>query len=280
MTDRPVAIITGASSGIGAETAAAYAAKGYAVALAARREDKLQAVAERCRQAGGGEDIALVVPTDVTRNEQVTALVAAVMDRFGRIDAMVNNAGYGQFGRVHELTERDLRDIFEVNFFGAFFGCRAVAPIMIEQKRGHIFNISSVIGRVGSPFHGSYSASKFALSGLTEAMRIELRPFGVHVTDVCPALTETEFFDHVRDGEVRQRSDYLRRSKKMPPAVIARRIVRRTGKYTPKMVFTAGGRFLIFLATVWPRLADRLMKVYHDDLQRGLAEAADADQSD
>ena len=278
MIDRPVVVITGASSGIGAETALAYAAKGYAVVLAARREDKLQVVAERCRTQVG-EDLSLIVTTDVTQRDHVEALAAATMERFGRIDAWVNNAGYGQFGRVHELDEQDVRDIFEVNFFGTFYGCRVVAPIMIEQGRGHIFNVSSVIGKVGSPFHGAYSATKFALSGLTDAMRVELRPFGVHVTEVCPALTETEFFDHVRNGEVRQRSDFLSRSKKMPARKVARRIVRRTGKSTPRLVFTAGGRFLIFLSTVWPRLADRLLKVYHDDLRRAMVDSEDADQS-
>ena len=273
MTERPVVVVTGASSGIGAETAVAYAAKGYAVVLAARSVDNLNAVADRCRAAAGegaAGDVVLVVPTDVTQRRQVDALIATAMDVFGRIDVMVNNAGYGQFARVHELDEQDLRDIFEVNFFGAFFGCRAVAPIMIDRGRGHIFNISSVIGKVGSPFHGAYSATKFALSGLTQAMRVEMRPFGVHVTDVCPALTETGFSRSVRKGDVRQRSEYLRRTKKMHPAKVARRIVARTGKRTPQMIFTAGGRLLILLGTVWPRAADRLMKVYHDDLARAL----------
>ena len=241
--------------------------------------DHLNAVADRCRAAaaeGAAGDVALVVPTDVTERRQVDALIAAAMDVFGRIDVMVNNAGYGQFARVHELDEQDLRDIFEVNFFGAFFGCRAVAPIMIDQARGHIFNISSVIGKVGSPFHGAYSATKFALSGLTQAMRVELKPYGVHVTDVCPALTETEFYMNVRNGDARGRSEYLRRAKKMPPQKVARRIVARTGKRTPEMIFTAGGRLLVLLATVWPRAADQLMKVYHDDLARALRAPDDA----
>jgi len=269
MTDRPVAVVTGASSGIGAETAVAYAAAGYALALAARRPDKLHEVAERCNQAGPGE--AMVAPTDVTHREQVEALLRRTHETFGRVDVMVNNAGFGQFGRVHELEERDLRDVFEVNFFGAFYGCHAAAPIMIDQGFGHIFNVSSVIGRVGSPFHGAYSAAKFALSGLTESMRVELRPLGVHVTEVCPALTETAFFENVRNGSARRRSDYLTRARKMPPDVVARRIVARTGKVTPRIVFTAGGRLLVFLATVWPRLADRMLKVYHDDLAAALA---------
>jgi len=278
MTGTRVVVITGASSGIGAETALAYAAKGDTVVLAARRAEKLQAVSDRCRQAGAA-DVAVVL-TDVTHREQVIALISQAVGTFGRIDVMVNNAGYGQFARVHELEERDLRNIFEVNFFGAFYGCHAVAPVMIGQGSGHLFNVSSVIGRVGSPFHGAYSATKFALSGLTEAMRVELRPFGVHVTEVCPALTETDFSANVRDGEARYRSDYLSRSKKMPADKVARRMVARTGKYTPRLVFTRGGKFLIFLATVWPRMADRLMKFYHDDLAKALANSDDQASSE
>lgn len=273
MTDKRVAIVTGASSGIGMATALAYATRGYAVVLAARRADKLNEVAAEVRLVsplGGVDDLAIVVVTDVVDPSQVQALVERTMDAYGRVDVMVNNAGSGQFGRVWEISESDMRDIFEVNFFGAFHGCKAVAPIMIAQGSGHIFNISSIIGRVGSPFHGAYSATKFALTGLTESLRVELRPRGVHVTEVCPALTATEFFDHVRDGEARNRSDVLRTSKKMPAAKVARRIVARTGRYTPRLAFTAGGKLLMTLGAVWPRLADRIMKVYHDDLLRSL----------
>ncbi|MHC4562351.1 MAG: SDR family NAD(P)-dependent oxidoreductase [Planctomycetota bacterium] len=278
MSDRPVVIITGASSGIGAEVARAYAAKGFAVVLAARRLDKLNAAAAQCRATGCDDDAVVALQTDVTDHQQVDALVNRTVETFGRLDVMVNNAGYGQFGRVHELDEQAVRDIFETNFFGAFYGSQAAACVMIPQGRGHIFNVSSVIGRVGSPFHGSYSASKFALSGLTEAMRVELQPLGIHVTEVCPALTETEFSDHVRDGKLRQSSRILNRKTFMPARTVAARMVRRTGKRTPRMVFTVSGRFLIVLATIWPRAADRLLKVYHDDLAK-LLPPPDKDQS-
>jgi len=269
-----VAIVTGASSGIGRATALAYAARGYAVVLAARREDKLNDVAELARQLsppGGGANQAIAIVTDVAQPSQVHSLVARTVDEFGRVDVMVNNAGFGQFGRVWEISDADMRNIFEVNFFGAFHGCKAVAPVMIAQGSGHIFNVSSIIGRVGSPFHGAYSASKFALAGLTESLRVELRPHRVHVTEVCPALTATEFFDHVRDGEARSRSDFLRTSKKMPARKVARRIVARTGTCTPRLAFTVGGKLLMTLGAVWPRLADRIMKVYHDDLLKSLS---------
>jgi short-subunit dehydrogenase len=281
MTDSPVAIVTGASSGIGKATAIAYAQAGYRLVLAARREDRLQDVAGAIHTMSPlGAAAATICPTDVTDASQVQALVACAMDHYGRIDALVNNAGFGQFGRVWELSETDLRAIFEVNFFGAFHVCKAVAPIMIAQQSGHIFNISSVIGRAGSPFHGAYSASKFALSGLTESLRVELLGTGVHATEVCPALTDTEFFDHVVDGEPRERSDFLRKKKKMSPMKVARRIVARTGKRTPRLVFTFGGRLLIAIMTLWPRLGDRLLKVYRDDLAKCLTAPDESRQDD
>jgi short-subunit dehydrogenase len=273
MTDTPVAIITGASSGIGKALALTYAQSGYHVVLAARREDRLLALADTLRSVSPlGTRAASVRATDVTDAEQVQAMVDHAMNVGGRIDVLVNNAGFGQFGRVWELAEADLRTIFEVNFFGAFHACKAVTPIMLAQGEGHIFNISSVIGRAGSPFHGSYSATKFALSGLTESLRVELLGTGVHATEVCPALTDTEFFDHVVDGEPRDRSDFLRKKKKMSPMKVAKRIVARTGKRTPRLVFTVGGRLLIAIMALWPRLGDRLLKVYRDDLLKCLTD--------
>lgn len=267
----PVAIITGASSGIGRATVIEYAHAGYRVVLAARREDRLQNVANDAQAISELPDATLVVPTDVTNADAVQTLVDRTVDTFGRLDTMVNNAGYGQFGCVWELSDRDLRDIFEVNFFGAYYGSKSAAKVMLAQGSGHIFNVSSVIGHVGSPYHGAYSASKFALAGLTEAMRVELLGTGVLVTDVCPALTETEFFDHVRDGQPREKSDFLRKQKRMPARTVAKRIVKRTGKRTPRMVFTIGGRFLMGLSALWPRAAERLLKVYRDDLAKCLA---------
>lgn len=261
------AIITGASSGIGWAMAMELAAKGYRLALAARRKDRLDDLAARCREAGSPE--ALALPTDVADEAQVKALVDQAADRFGRIDAMVNNAGYGIFSRVHETTSEQMRRIFDVNYFGLFFGCRAVAPIMIRQKSGHIFNVSSVIGKRGTPFHGAYCATKFAIAGLTESMRVEMRPYHVRVTLVCPALTETEFFDHSRGGDS-ARSSFVQFNKLMPASAVARRMVACMGRRRPEIVFTAGGKFLTVLATLAPGLADRIMKLYHDDLVQNL----------
>lgn len=264
---KPTAIVTGASSGIGAETALALAKSGYNLALAARRVDRLEALADRCNQLGVET---LVQPTDVAEQSQVQELVDAAVSKFGRVDVMVNNAGFGQFGAVVDISEAEMREIFDVNFFGVFFGCKAVAPVMMAQRSGHIFNVSSVIGKRGSPFHAAYCASKFAVGGLSESLRVEMAPYNVKVTCVCPALTETEFFGQVRDGQVRSQSDYLAKARKMPADRVARKIVATIGKNKPELIFTAGGKFLVLINAIWPSGADRIMKLYHDDLARAM----------
>ena len=267
MSDRPVAIVTGASSGIGLATALALARRGYAVVLAARRADRLAEVARRCERAGGK---AAAVPTDVAVEAQVDALVATAEETFGGVDVMVNNAGFGIHARVHETTGEQMRRIFEVNFFGVFYGCRAVAPIMIRRRRGHIFNVSSVIGKRGTPFNGAYCATKFAVVGLSDAMRVELKPYNVRVTCVCPGLTDTEFFDRVEGGGSRARSSFARLRTLQPPHAVARKIAATVGKSTPELILTPGGKFLALAAAVSPRLTDRILELYRDEILGGL----------
>ena len=265
----PVAIVTGASSGIGKETAYAYARRGYAVVLAARRVDKLQEVAQQCRELSPDKTAAKVVPTDVSQPEQVEQLVQGTLADYGRIDVMVNNAGYGLFARVHETSDEQLRAIFDTNFYGVFYACRAVAPVMMRRRSGHIFNLSSVIGRRGTPFHGAYSATKFAITGLTESLRVEMMSYRVRVTNVCPALTETDFFSasQGRTAERKPKTGFWRRM--TPAKTVANRIAAATGKDVPEIVFTAGGKMLVALSALWPWAADRMMKRYHDELVRG-----------
>ncbi len=265
MTAPHVAIVTGASSGIGKETALALARKGYAVAAAARRGDRLEEVCDACRALGAE---AIPVVTDVSCEDQVRALVDRTVEAFGRVDVLVNNAAFGIHARVHETTSEQWRRIFEVNTFGVFYGCRAVAPIMIRQGSGHIFNVSSVIGKRGAPFNGAYSATKFAVCGMTDAMRVEMMPHHVHVTSVCPALTETEFFEHVEGALAGHTSSFRTVRKRMSPAAVARRIVATIGKPKAELVFTLGGKFLVLVAALWPPLADRMMKMYYDDMVR------------
>jgi len=262
MPQQRVAIVTGASSGIGSSTARALARRGYAVVVAARRQEKLREVAQACRAGGAAEAVTHVV--DVSDAAQVDELVASTLERFGRLDVMVNNAGFGVRARVHETTDEQMRAIFDVNFHGVFHGCKAAAPVMMRQRSGHIFNVSSVIGKRGSPFHGAYCATKFAVIGLTDSLRVEMMPYRVRVTCVCPALTRTEFFENVRGGTKRSGQTMKRFRGLTPPDVIGREIARTVGKQKPELVFTAGGKFLTILAAVSPRLTDRLMKMYHD----------------
>jgi NAD(P)-dependent dehydrogenase (short-subunit alcohol dehydrogenase family) len=244
----------------------AYARKGWAVVVAARRAERLEELARLCREAHGE---ALPVPTDVAKEAEVDALVARAVESFGRLDVMVNSAGFGQGGLVHEITDRQMRDIFDVNFFGVFYGCKAAAPVMIAQGGGHIFNVSSVIGKRGTPLNGAYCATKFAVSGLTESLRVELAPRGVRVTLVCPGMTDTEFFANVRGGSARARSSFRFLRTMMPPAAVARRIVRATGRNVPEMVLTLGGKALVFVSHRFPRLADWVMGFYMRDLAKG-----------
>ncbi len=259
------AVVTGASSGIGAEIARALARRRWRVVLAARREPKLRAVAADCEQLGGS---AVVRPTDVSQRAEVEDLVDRTFGDFGRCDVLVNNAGFGQSGRVHELGDGQMRSIFEVNFYGLWWACRTAAPRMIDQGWGHIFNVSSVIGKRGTPFNGAYCATKFAVSGLTESMRVELAPRGVRVTLVCPGLTDTEFFEKVEGGSSTAKSSYARLRTMQSPRKVARRMVRTIGKSTPELVFTPGGKFLVKLAALSPRLTDWLMGFYRDSLEK------------
>lgn len=271
------AIITGASSGIGMETAYALAARGYALALAARREDRLREVAAGCeailqRQGHSAQQAASkvrVIPTDVGQSDQVQALVRRTHEEFGRIDVMVNNAGYGLFARVDETSESDMRRIFDVNYFGVFHGCREVAPIMKAQGGGHIFNVSSVVGRRGTPFHGAYCATKFAIVGLSDSLRVELRPHRVHVTTVLPALTATEFFTSSRRARDAGRS-FSQFKSLTPASVVGRKIAATVGKGRPEIVFTLGGKLLVQISVLSPRLTDWMMGSYFRDLQRRL----------
>jgi len=267
-----VAIITGASSGIGEETAVALAKRGYNVVLAARREEKLRQVAQRCAQIASqrGHTIeTLVHVTDVAQREQVQALVADTEKRFGRLDVMVNNAGYGLFARVMETSPEDMRRIFQVNFYGVLYGCQAAGEVMIRQRGGHIFNVSSVIGKRGTPFHGAYCASKFALVGLGESLRVEMLPYNVRVTTVCPALTATDFF--VASARSRAAGSSFQKFKTLSPArTVGEAIARAVGKRKPEIVLTAGGKLLTLIAAISPGLADYMMKFYHDDLVRRL----------
>ncbi len=185
----PVVLVTGASSGIGKACAELLAARGCRVYGTSRRAPR--AVAE----AGTSEAAPLLrmIPLDVTSDASVEAAVGIVLAREGRIDAVVNNAGFGIAGAAERTTIEEAREQFETNFFGTVRVCLAVLPVMRQQGRGRIVNISSIAGQVAVPFQAFYSASKFAIEGFSEALRAEVAPFGVRVVLVEPGDFRTGF---------------------------------------------------------------------------------------
>jgi NAD(P)-dependent dehydrogenase (short-subunit alcohol dehydrogenase family) len=188
--DRTV-LVTGASSGIGRATALAFAAAGARVALVARRGDVLEEVA----RLAGGET--LVLPTDVTRHDEVQAAFRAAIARFGRLDVVVNNAGVLLPAPVVEIARADLDAMLQVNLFGALFVMQEAVRSMRETGGGSIVNVASLAGRRGVTPLGGYCASKFALIGLTEALRTELRDEPIHVGLVLPGVIETPMVEQV-----------------------------------------------------------------------------------
>lgn len=186
-------LITGASSGIGEATALAFARKRARLALCARRLDRLQGVAERCRQAGS--PAVTIRRADVTRRAEARAFVAAALRDLDRIDVLVNNAGSGWTGRLHEMPEEDVLRLVETNLLGAIWTLQAVLPPMLAQRSGVIVNVGSVAGVRSLPYSSVYGATKFALTGLGHALRGELSGSGVKVVTVYPYITKTEFFN-------------------------------------------------------------------------------------
>lgn len=194
-----VILITGASTGIGAALAQRLAAQyfGIQLVLAARSQEKLEQVANLCRKAGA--DV-LVVPTDISQVEQVKALANSALKHFGRVDTLVNNAGYGQMGPVELIPPDAVQRQFQVNLIGPLTLTQALIPGMREQGGGRIINVSSIGGRIPFPFGGLYSSSKFALEGISDTLRMELEPFNIKVSVIEPGPVSTNFFDVAADG--------------------------------------------------------------------------------
>jgi NADP-dependent 3-hydroxy acid dehydrogenase YdfG len=192
---RPVAIVTGASQGIGRAIARHLVAEGYHVALGARHAAPLEELARELGEA-------IAVPTDVTTPSDVTRLVATTLERWGRVDLLVNNAGTAHVASVEETTLDDFDRVMAVNVRGAFLCTRAVLPIMRNISTGHIINVMSVAAKRAFPNWGAYCASKFALDGLMRALAEELKGTGIRVTALYPGATDTDLWDEIGLGDV------------------------------------------------------------------------------
>ncbi len=244
-----VALVTGASSGIGAACARAFAREGARVALLARRRERLELLADEIEASGGA---ALALPADVADAAMVRDAVSQTLARWGRIDVLVNDAGYGFLGSVEVTTPDDFRRIFAVNVIGAVLATQAVLPAMKEARRGHIINISSVIGRRGVPQRAAYAVTKFGIVGFSEALRMEVREHGIHVTVVYPGFTRTEF----QEVEIKKEVRLMPSGPIQSPEKVAHAIVRAVRRPRPEVYPHRFARFVAILSVVAPGVVD------------------------
>src|SRR5258708_4052308 len=189
-----VVVITGASAGIGKAAAILFAREGANVVIAARRMERLLHISDEIEEQGGK---CLPVQTDVSERPQVQRLLDATLEHFGKVDVWINNAGYGLVGSVEQTTPEEMEQIWRTNYMGTFHGCQAALQQMRRQESGIIINVSSMAARFPLPLHGAYTATKFAMNGLTEALDLELQGTGIRVCLVMPNVTETEFSNAV-----------------------------------------------------------------------------------
>ncbi|MBR8828421.1 MAG: SDR family oxidoreductase [Gomphosphaeria aponina SAG 52.96 = DSM 107014] len=262
-----VILITGASSGIGAALAETLARNfcGIRLVLAARTTEKLDQVGTLCRQVGA--DV-LIMPTDMSDMEQVKNLAKMAVEHFGRVDVLINNAGYGQMGPVELVPPTAAKYQFEVNFYGPLVLTQALIPVMRNQGGGRIINISSIAGRMAFPAGGLYSASKFALEALSDALRMELKAFNIQVSVIEPGPVITEFFKVVQaqiQGTIAdvENTPYRRAFENIEaieekmgrlgwsPAKVAEIIIRslKVKNPRPRYIAATGGNILVWMLT-------------------------------
>ncbi len=252
-----VAVVTGASDGIGRATAQELASRGAAVVLAARAAEKLEALRAEISASGGR---ALAVKTDVSNRGSVEAMVGEAVEAFGTLDILVNNAGLGLSGRVEELRREDLRHVFEINTIGPLNCVQAALPHM--RGGGRIINVSSVVGRRAIPKVGGYCATKFALNALSDSLRVEIADRGISVTSVYPGTTRTAFRENSRRTKDERRGW---RPRGVAPERVAERIADAAESGSRDVYIRASDRLFIAGTTLFPGLADRALRAWARD---------------
>jgi short-subunit dehydrogenase len=259
-------LITGASSGIGGCLAQEAGLGGARLALVARSQERLDTLARGIVQSGGE---ALAIAAVVTRAEDRRRLFDAVVQEYGGLDVLINNAGVGSFGHFAESSEAVLRQVMEVNFFAPAELIRQALPLLRKGRQPAIVNVVSMCGRRGLPAWPEYSASKFALCGLSESLRAELVRFGIDLLVILPGLTRTGLGSHLLRNEGRMRIDF---AAGMAPEVVARRILRALQRNRNETVLGREARMILYLNRFMPRLVDRLMarkvrQLYADEME-------------
>jgi NAD(P)-dependent dehydrogenase (short-subunit alcohol dehydrogenase family) len=264
-----IALVTGASAGIGEATARQLIERGWRVFAAARRLDRMKEL-----EAVG----ATLLPLDLTDDASIVAAVETIRREAGRLDLLVNNAGYGSYGALEDVPMDEARRQVEVNLFGLARLYQLTTPMMRAQRSGTIVNVTSIGGRFGEPFGSWYHATKFAVEGLSDCLRMELRPFGIRVVIVEPGAIRTEWAGIAHESLVERsgKTDYapyaLRHAAMLgsadtssivsPPDVVAKGIARIADTRNPKARYAIGGgaKMFMFLRNVLPdSLLDQLM---------------------
>ena len=272
-----IVIITGASSGIGDATARRLSPAGAKLVLAARRTDRLEKLCAELDPSGAKT---LVTACDITSAADRRALVDAALKRFGRIDALINNAGYGQRGPVERVPVESIRANYETNVFSLIALTQLVAPLLRAQGHGRIVNIGSVAGRIARPMSSIYDSTKHAIEALTDGLRGELKPFGVQVVLVRPGFIQTEFGQVANAGwaEIREsagdyapyidgflaKSKNLKRGAQGVPDDIARAIEKALAARSPKTHYNAPRHASVFLFAKWllpVRVMDHILRM-------------------
>jgi len=251
-----VVLITGASSGIGKETALDFAKEGAKTVLVSRSKDKLDKVADEIMQYN--QDV-MVIPTDVSKQDQVNYMVLQVINRFGRIDYLFNNAGSSYVGKVEDTDFiENTKKMFEVDYLGTVYTTKAVLPHMKKQGSGHIMNMSSVVGRKAFPQFGGYSSIMHALSGFSDSLRQELRGTGINVSIIHPALTQTNLLDHVNPEDM---PPPFRRMTPIPVEMVSKAVLNGFYHNHARIIVPFQPKLLLFWDAVSPTIGDLIVRL-------------------
>jgi short-subunit dehydrogenase len=246
-----VAIVTGASLGIGRATALALGEHGACLALASRNVEALSTFAEELKRQ---DRQVIVIPTDVTQREQVEALVREVVVQWGRVDILISNAGEYIRSPIADLDPADIQRSLNVNFFGGVYGVKAVLPHMLAQKSGHIVFVTSMDGKIGLPPDAPYVSAKFALTGFCEVLRQEVRDSGISVTNVLPGRVDTPMIEDLKFSWI---------SPKISPESVAAAILNGIRKRKPIVIVPPQAKLLYYINVFAPTLSDRLSRLFH-----------------
>ena len=254
-----VVLITGASSGFGEDAARLFAKEGCRVVLAARRLERLQALAEEI-QRGGGEAVA--IPVDVSESVEINLMVQTVLDLYGKIDILFNNAGFGAMDWFENLTpQRHIETLVRVNLTGTMLVTHAVLPGMLERRSGHIINMASVAGLIASPLITTYSASKHGVRAFTDALRREVAPFGIKVSGIYPGPAETEFGSHLDKHRTREKINSIV-DLRMTSGYVAQRVVDVARRPRRSLVIPWWFRVITTFDTLFPVVVDWILYLF------------------